>query len=367
MKITAPLTALLDPGRKESASLLRRLVPGQQLNASVISIPRAGVAQLQIGLTALLARSQLPLAPGMQLKLAVTKLHPVPELRVLLTPTSVQPRDRVIGSALPRQIPLTDALQGLAQHVQQRQVRLPDEAQVLINRLLARSTPPPQLNATGIREQLRTSGLFLEQTLARGASPLAGDLKLDFLRLLRLLQAPTAAGDTQPGSATAKLTARTGSVLEQLARLVEGAVARIQTQQAASLPHDQETRQLWQFDLPVLLAGQHESVQVRVEREAPADDAAGPTAPRWSVTLRFDFEITGLIQARIVLNGECVGSTFWCERADTERRVGNALPTLETALRNSGLEVGRLTSVHGEPPDPIILPRPVDQLVDTHA
>ena len=367
MKIASSLTALLDPGRQESASLLRRLEPGQQLRASVISIPRAGVAQLQIGLTAFLARTRMPLATGMQLDLTVTKLKPVPERQLLIQPTPVRPRDQVLRTALPRQIPLTDALRGLALHARGNQDRMPSDAQQVIRNLLARSTTPIQLNATSIREQLRTSGLFLEQTMALGASPIGGDLKLDLLRLLRLLQSQPEQARTQVESGAARMTERPGSVLEQLIRLVEGAVARVQTQQAASLPHDQGLRQVWQFDLPVLVAGQHEAVQVRVEHDETPDDDTNQSEPRWSVMLRFDFEITGTIQARVALIGETVASTFWCEREDTQRQIGNALVTLEAAFKNSGLEVGRLTSVHGEPPEPIELPRPADNLLDARA
>lgn len=347
--------------------MLRRLEPGQKLRASVISIPRAGVAQLQIGLTALLARTRMPLAAGMQLDLAVTKLKPVPELQLLFQPTPVRPRDQVLRTALPRQIPLTDALRGLAQHARGNQARLPSDTQQVIRNLLTRSTTPIQLNATSIREQLRTSGLFLERTMALGASPTGGDLKLDLLRLLRLLQPRPEQARSHVESGAARTTERSGSALEQLVRLVEGAVARIQTQQAASLPLDQGSRQVWQFDLPVLVAGQHEAVQVRVERDEKQNGDTHQTEPRWSVMLRFDFATTGTIQARIALIGESVTSTFWCEREATQRRIGHALPTLESAFKNSRLEVGRLTSVHGEPPEPIELPRPADNLLDTRA
>lgn len=367
LKITSSLTALLDPSRRETASLLSRLAPGQKFSASVISIPRAGVAQLQIGLTALLARSRVPLASGMQLELTVTKLQPVPELQILHVPTPVRPRDQVLRAALPRQIPLTEVFQGLAQHARGDRVRLPSDAQQVIRKLLARGTMPAQLSATNIREQLRTSGLFLEQSLSLGASPAAGDLKLDLLRLLRLLQPQSEQAKTHAEANVPQTAERSGSVLDQLVRLLEGAVARIQTQQTASLSHEQGTRQVWQFDLPMLVAGQHEAVQVRIERDERRSDDVTQAEPKWSIMLRFEFAITGTIQARIVMNGERVASSFWCERKDTERHIGEALPILETAFKNAGLEVGRLASIHGEPPDPVVLPKPTDKLLDMHA
>ncbi len=370
MEIRTALTALVDRTRLDTAQLLQLLRPGQVLQATVLQAPRPGVVELQIGLTALLARTRVQLQPGMQLQLAVSRLNPQPELRLLTAPQAVRPREQLLLTALPRQQSLTDTFNALTRTLQSDGKRLPPPIRDAVVRLVERAMSPPALDSAGVREQFRGSGLFLEALLARGEAP-ANDLKLDLLRLLRLLQ-PAAADTVQLRAAAAG--AETGAAedtatapLAQLLRFVGAALARVETQQAGALPPEPGARQTWQFDLPFPFAQQHESIMVRVERDGTGTSTRPAAEHPWAVTLRFDFATTGPIQARIVLCGEQVSSTFWCERPETDRRLGTGLPYLEEALHRTGLQVGRLSSVLGQPPEPLELPKPASGLLDVHA
>jgi hypothetical protein len=383
LEIRPSLTALLDPTRRDSSALLQRLQPGQTLQATVLGVPRAGIAQLQIGLTALLARTRVELQPGMQLQLAVARLNPLPELKVLTPPPPVQARDLVFRAALPRQLPLAETFTGLARTLQTSAEQWPPPVRAAVARVLERAVGPQQLDARQVQQQFRSSGLFLEPLLARGETPTT-DLKLDLLRLLQLLRPllpdrpPASAAADQPRAAPRPdapglppqpdLPGRSPAVLQQLLRLVEAAVSRVQTHQAASLPQDASApRPAWQFELPLLAGQQQDAVLVRIEHDDSGTTDRPAAEHHWTVTLRFDFASTGRMQARVSLAGERVSSTFWCEHPETERRLGVGLAHLEQALREAGLEVGRLASVLGPPPQPLDLPRPTDNLLDAHA
>ena len=378
MEIRPTLTALLDTSRPDTAPLLQRLQPGQTLQATVLALPRSGVAELQIGLTALLAHTRLPLQPGMQLQLEVTRLQPLPELRLLADPQPVSGRDQVLLTALPRQLPLPQVFTRIAEVLRTAGDTLPPPLRALLAETVTRATGNPRhMDPTRVAEQVRSSGIFLEGRLARGELP-AADLKLNLLRLLDTIRtaterAPTAEPNRPAGEMPLPAPADSSQgqaarwSLELLQRQVESALARIHTQQAASLPAEPGTRQVWQFDLPLFAAPHYESVMVRIEREAETESRRATADPGWSITLRFDFASTGRIHARIAVQGEQVSSTFWCENPETEGRLDHALPRLEAAFRSAGLEVGRLASLSGAPPDPVDLPKPAQGMLDARA
>jgi hypothetical protein len=179
-----------------------------------------------------------------------------------------------------------------------------------------------------------------------------------------VLSPPPQPGGTPAGQSNVTL------LVERLLGLVQGALARVQTHQAASLPADGQDRPVWQFELPLTLAGRAEDLWVRIERHAPesesnADRHAPP--PGWTVTLKFDFAEHGGVQARIALAGSRVSSTFWCQQPETERRFSAGLTVLQTALQRAGLDVAELRSILGQPAEPLDLPVPASRLLDTRA
>jgi hypothetical protein len=458
VKITGPITALFNPGTRDAAELLRQLRPGQVLEARVIDVPRVGVARLQIGLAELLARTRAPLTPGTELRLAVTGLTPQPELKVLQPARETAPRDLLLRTALPRQLPLREVLDALTALTRPAEARLPSNVRQAVEQVLARAVPAQELDAASVRRAFLGSGLFLEPRLARGGPPPASDLKFDLLALLRLLQgakmpvrqppsataappAPRPAGAPSPPVQSPAVqrylglpgepqrpaeprpiehgTARPPSapgppgppaerpvaagqppahtprapvagqpapgpppaaplptaqaspepLLERLLGLVQGAIARVQTHQAASLPGDGQERPPWQFELPLAFAGHAEDVWVRIEhrepdaRQLPAEPGSAP----WTVTLSFDLGSHGRVQARLSVDRERVAGTFWCERPETERRFAGGFAVLQGALQRAGLEVAELRSVLGEPAERLDLPRLARGLLDARA
>jgi hypothetical protein len=196
------------------------------------------------------------------------------------------------------------------------------------------------------------------------------DPKLKAEQLLQNLQAgkenrtgPSEAargGDasTHPVSGTQR------ALTERLLQLVEGGLARVQTHQAATLAQADDGRQIWQFELPLARAEERDEVLVRLERELVKQGSAEQS--RWTATLRFAFDKLGSVEARLMLEGDRLSSTFWCEQAGTEQRFARRMPELEQGLQKVGLEIGRLTAVQGMPPNPLDLPKPPTGMLDTH-
>lgn len=380
MKIGSTITALFNPSRSDAADLLRQLRSGQVLQANVIDSPRPGIARLQIGLIELLAKTQSPLARGAPLTLRVVRLGSMPELQVLPGSWPVNLEQHLLRKALPQQMSMGEALNAIGRAVRDDARMLPGALIEDAHRLLNRVISPAALSAAQVKELFLNSGLFFEALLARHGRPGKGDTKLELLRLLRGLETWQASNQaTKPAvDSLAQATAQADvplaggtedSPLERLRQLLNGALARINTHQVASLAHDPPERCAWQFDLPLLCRGQFEDILLRVAREPQANAQPGGQheGTRWTATLRFDFASTGWIQADLLVQQNRISSTFWCERASTERRIGAQLPRLEQAMISAGLQVDTLAARHASPPNQPGLPRPGQALIDDHA
>jgi len=372
VKISATLQPLLDAARHDTSSLLKQLQVGQTLPARVLAELQPGLVRLQLATVELLARSQVRLPAGTELRLEVVKGQPLPELRILSDPTPQDPRQQIVRSALARELPARDVrqtameLRALAQTPKQT-----DALRQFAAILQDAGVRPHQLSPERLQRAVTLSGLFHEARLAAGAPVEPGDTKTRLLQLLSVLGEASAPGRRPvphaPGAETGAQTQRPGedSLLGRLIRLVEGSVARIQLQQSAALPSDEPQRQAWQLDLPIHLPDGTDDVTLRIEREARRD--AADAAPEWSVNLAFQFDTIGNLQCRITLAGDRVATTFWCEQPLTQARVERRLPNLKDALEAQGLEVVHLAGIVGDPPQPLMRVPVPQNLLDERA
>lgn len=209
-----PASVTSTPPRTETLSTWR---VGQVLAATVIANPQPGQSELRIGNLRVTAQTgTLQLTPGQNLRLEVASLREQPVLK-LLGLLQQNPVTAALRDALPRQQPLAPlftALTRLASGTAQTQdlaqavtrvarelfTRLPDAAGVA--------------TATGLRQALRDSGLFLETKLAQATAPPPGmppkttpqpgpelnrDFKANLLRLVSVLRENVA--NSAPGTA----------------------------------------------------------------------------------------------------------------------------------------------------------------------
>jgi hypothetical protein len=157
-------------------------------------------------------------------------------------------------------------------------------------------------------------------------------------------QSRVAASLAQVALAASDAFAPADHVLKQ----VEGALARLELGQLASLRSDDASGPMWLLELPVRSPdGETDVLQLRIEQEASG--AAEDSAPVWAVSLAFDLAELGPMRARIAVRGEQVSTLFFAERETTVARVRTELGDLEDALSERGLRIGSLGCRAGVP------------------
>jgi hypothetical protein len=405
------LLGRLLPEQQLVRDLLNSLRPGQVLLAKVLAQPRPDIARLLIQDVPVSARTNRPLPLGSTVQLTVIKGGETPELRVH-DPQRPPTAQDVLRVALPRQIPLGESITGLRDLAPRLMPVLSGAARDILKTLLETTPPARQLTAERLQQQVRESGLFTEARMARGLPPESGDRKALLMRLAAALpQRPgasnstgttttagssigttAAAGSTGSSHAAGQLSralllgsavenlkavasqsqpANTQLTPEQLAiqrlwRLIEGSIARIQTQQAASLPADNDSRPAFQLEIPVALpGGELQALELRIEQETPKEGEEQEAAEAgWLVTIGFHFDQMGPVKAGVRLADGRIFTTFWCERTEAVARFDRMLPELRRNLEAAGLEVGNLAASQGTPPVSNASQRPRSQLLD---
>jgi hypothetical protein len=380
VRIPTTLQPLLDVVGRELPALLKQLSVGQVLQARVVAQPQPGVLRLQIASTEVLARSQVKLHPGSEVKLEVVKRLPLPQLRVLSDPPPQVQQQQVARAAMVRQLTPPEVREAISQlRAGPLSTREAARVQQFVTILRDSGVAIDRLRPAQLKHAVLQSGLFQEARLLAGTPPETPDTKGRLLQLATQLQVdiergteraptqprpPPEPGERPAHTPMARVPAA-DTLLERLVRLAEGSVARIQLQQSAALPVDDSPRQAWQLDLPVHLADHSDDVMLRIERDAQAN--GGGDRPGWSVHLAFAFETIGELQCKVTLNGAQVATTFWCDNTATLQRLEARLPTLADALAGQGLEVVHLEGVLGAPAEPPMqIPLP-DRLLDERA
>ena len=377
---------------------------GQILSATVAGVSAHGTVTLRINNQLLNAQTSLPLQTGQSLKLEVTRAGEQPLLKIAQPPTPQDVQAQALRSALPRQLPLAPLLANLgtlaarAQNTTDPAGReLAQLARQVIDGLAGKGDVS---QGAGLKQAILNSGVFLEAKLAAalagGTRLPAGDLKAGLLRLLAGLQTQTASagiqseraatdtstvtrdagrGATPPpplrhalpqaqASVSTPVAGATLATATDMLRQTEGALARLQLSQVASLPSEQQPQRLWTLEIPVLHEQRTDLFQLRIEEEIAG--AGGDDAAPWSVMLAFDLPSLGPVHARILVNGPQVSATLWAEHPGTAALFNDQLEELRTGLQRAGVLVGRITCTEGAPTPPP--PGPGNApLVDTRA
>jgi hypothetical protein len=379
-KIVLPLPTI-EPGK----SLLEQLKPGQIVRGTALSENINGMIRLQIGVTRLIAQTTLQVPSGQNLTLKVEKTGNLPELRVLTLPSLEQMKSAALKQVLPRQQPLPQLFKLLtqvtsdttratqsAQSAQSTQsAPLPPAVKEAIQRVLSRIIPIEDPGfKTKLSQALQLSGMQTEAHLINRQAN-GNDLKLNLLRLIGLIKPligipsnltdqaqivqqalrqqlfNTVQQSTSPVAQTpaSQETNSTAKLLLDLFKHLDGAIARIQTNQLSSLPAEDTTRQVWQFELPIRQENGFDLFHFRISRE---DAGKGiDIANTWNLTLHMNLPSLGPMRIRLSLMGEKVSTIIWSERADTASLVSQHLKRLRRGLESTGLEVNKLEAFQG--------------------
>ncbi len=187
-----------------------------------------------------------------------------------------------------------------------------------------------------------------------------GELNMLFKQLL-FRKAMQSQGTQVNAPAAQKL-----SPLAQLLRAVESGLARLQTQQLASVPVDDTTKQVWQFEIPLRESKDINTLLMRIEQE-DADQQNDMDGSTWTVNLNIDMDEMGHIHSKVRLTGEHVSTHFWAERDQTVQKISGYMDKLAHNFELLGLTVQHMTASLGVPPDPVEIIAIESSLLDEQA
>jgi hypothetical protein len=358
-----PTTKLLLPPSTLSLRepLLQNLKPGQILQGTALSENVGGKLSLQIGVTRLIAQTQVSIRPGQALTLQVVKTDTMPELRVLTLPSLNELKAAALKTLLPRQQPLPQVFKALTQVLQtpvKADSNIPpavrSEASAILNQTARVSDP---LFRQNIKAAISNSGVVTETKLLQQLSASPADLKLNLVRLYetvrQLLPEPLSqlllnSGKPIPQiqqAGTSAVADNSVKLLIGLLKSLDGGIARIQTHQLNSLPQEDPLRQIWQFELPIRNGDDIDLFHFRIGRESNAQGEADEHP--WTLTLQMNLSTLGPMRVQIRLVGESVSTIIWSESSATDTLVKEHIERLRQGYENAGLEVTRLESFVG--------------------
>ncbi len=403
MEITPNLVIRPSSLQDANPAALKSWQVGQILSATVAGVSPNGSVTLRINNLLLNAQTSLALQTGQTLKLEVARGGEQPLLKIALPPSPQDVQAQTLRSALPRQLPLAPLLANLgavAARLQNASDPAGKELAQLARQVMDGLAGKADVSqGVGLKQAVLNSGVFLEAklaaALASGTRLPTGDLKAGLLRLLTGLQAQTAgssgpaeraATDTAAGRSAPSATpppplrggqpqpqasanttlanATLSAATTEIVRQTEGALARLQLSQVASLPSEQQPQRLWTLELPVQHDQRTDLFQLRIEEET-SGSARDNTTP-WSVMLAFDLPSLGPVHARILVNGPQVSATLWAEHPSTAALFNAQLEELRAGLQRAGMLVGRIACTEGSPAAPPATPGNTP-LVDTRA
>ena len=336
----------------------------------------------------LTAESPVDLAPGSRLRLQVTQTGEagaIPKLRIVETEAGRGGDAAVTQDArrqyLPRQEPVLNLTRTLAQGSHQA---LPAPIRAAIQQIL--TTVPERASLTtadGLQRAVQNAGVFLEARLAQstGLNTINQDTKA---QLLKLAAALDAAGASQPGPVAVTLQAtmppsglklmgsrrrnmatdipqepdvQTGEAslkgtlqaqqpdLDQLARKVEGALARVVMDQLASLPNPDESTRVLQLAIPFHDGAHQDAAQLVVSREPAGHNREAGQDDYWAIDLELEPPGLGRFCGRLVWNRGKLETYLWSDVAATTERIAAHTDVLEARYRQAGLESSHLTTL----------------------
>lgn len=327
---------------------------GQTLSALVAGQRASGELVLRVGGLQITATADIPVQQGARLLLEVRQLYPQPVLRIIGAPTGSSATEasgtlRLLAAAnLPGE---TGALAQLATTLttaRSGQLFSPEGAAVI--RQFLRLIPSlRQLTfPSGLKAALEASGVFHESNLLRAsvAGRATNDVVTDLKAILTQLRAQVDARLDRVNAV------RTGAAdietLLSLRRELEAGLDGILLNQFRSLPADQATARHWAFSLPLQFQDEFRQLQMQLEREPRAPDAAAEE-DRWRLTLQLDLPHLGSIAVAATLVGAQLAVEVVSPRASVRHLLQAQVSLLETALANRGITLVALT---GRPPEP---------------
>ena len=378
MEIKTPIVSRDQTLARLQLNFIKDLQIGQQLQAKVLSrLPGENLLQLDLNGSIVRAKTLIKPVPGQILNLEVVKPAPLPQLKLLGTPQTANVVVRTTRQLLPKQessSKLQDQLLILTQN-NSKLSALPVPSRPIV---IALANGFPQLKdiirPEGLKKAFHNSGLFLEKKLANpqksSKTQIHIDTKAKLLRLIGLLKNTASQPISGPQTQTTPTQGKnfTASInhnqiqqasppllvpertdLKDLLNQSEAVLAKIVLNQLASIPNEENGKQVWQIELPFLNGQNAEITKLRIIRDEENRENK-EIKRKWTVVLQLNPPGLETINCKLSLSGEQVDAFFWSGDDKSTRLIKDQLGLLKERFQKADLRPGHLGARCGKPP-----------------
>lgn len=183
-----------------------------------------------------------------------------------------------------------------------------------------------------------------------------------------------AQGQTQAQAQAQAQASGSSEVLQQVGKLLDSAMAKIQTQQHSALQQtnigdNRGVTQNLQVSIPFFANGTWQNIDLELNKldedsSGSGDGSGDRDAKVWQVTLNFSLADWGKISTRLVLRGESLRADLWLETKEKQEKMQIASESLAARLRSIGADVEKITCHIGGIKTKEAVPSS-DKLIDT--
>ncbi len=355
------------------------------------------------------ASANSSLKQGQILSLQVVKLGPPLSLNVLDNNNTLMKSTNTLNAALrvviPKQTSMSQLLSNLHYlSIPNAKLNKTFPQQILdLSRVVFQRLPGigDIKTATGIKNALMSSGIFLEQqlqnTILNNSNIIKTDTRTSLLRLatsIRSLLSESSSLSDKASTLTQKLGSslalqnsssaiknqltnnttliphtlkqqhtlnelqrsptnlaniqHTNLALNELLRNIETSLAKIQHNQLQHFIPDEQSKTNWFFDLPIRREDGSDLFRFKFSQNNSSNKTKENN--EWSVTLSFDLERLGLISVQIYLRDNKIGATVWAKKQDTYQLFNQHISSLQKQMEDSGISVSTIRCNKGDIP-----------------
>jgi hypothetical protein len=149
---------------------------------------------------------------------------------------------------------------------------------------------------------------------------------------------------------------KTMALLQELKTGIDGALAKITSQQLTTLTREADSLLLLLFDIYLKDKTENHLIQFRLEQEKSEQE---PNGSSWTVALNFNFNGAGPIEARLHLTNNTLSTVFCAEKENTAKEISKQINLLDTAFTRIGFDAINLDVTQGSISKPLDLAKNV--------
>jgi hypothetical protein len=312
----------------QTAAQALKLSVGQMLSVTVTKV-EGNQVNFNLAGRSFTATSQQSLQAGQQLDVKVTQTKPnvILQIQPRTAPGTPQPNTQqtlqtAYRQLLPNQMPINQGLQQLVQFSQTG--LLPANIQSHITSLLEQLfKPSTQTSAKELKNQLLSSGLFLENQLGKTQKPPTNDLKARLLQLLQMTQQTKASDTTE---------------MPKLAKLLSQTLNRITLQQIQAI----ENPNLLNIQLPLQPNPYIDEMEIDIRRQAKE------TPDFWEVIVNLTLS-SGELSSKLMFMNDEISLSLWADNTNLEQRVRAGLPELQASFQQAAIPLKQVFITQQKP------------------